>query len=59
MDLKMTQIVACPWDGDTGRTYSIIALDKQGRVWRYDAKCAGWIAWHMKPVDTSCRGPRR
>ncbi len=50
--LRMKQILAAHWDGATGRTYSLIALSEDGKVYRYDAKCEGWYAWSMK--DATC-----
>jgi hypothetical protein len=44
----MQQVLALPWDGNTGRTYSVLGLAKDGRVYRYDLSCGGWIPWSMK-----------
>jgi hypothetical protein len=46
-NLKMKQILAAPWDGATGRTYSIFALGRDGVVYRFDGKCTGWIPQNM------------
>jgi hypothetical protein len=45
--VRMTQIAVAPWQGDKGMTYSILALSEDGAVYRYDAKCTGWIPWNM------------
>ena len=40
---KIVQIISCPWDADNGkRTYSIVALGEDGRVYRYAAGQASW-----------------
>jgi hypothetical protein len=47
-ELRMQQVLALPWDGNTGRTYSVLGLAKDGTVYRYDLSCGGWIPWSMK-----------
>jgi len=54
--IRMVQIVAAHW-GSSPLSYSVIGLDTQGRVWRYDGKCSGWIPWNMEPAI--CEQPHR
>lgn len=49
----MKQILAAQFEGGTGLTYSVLALGEDGAVYRYDAKCEGWIRWSMK--QAGCR----
>lgn len=51
--LRFKQILAAQWEGDTGMTYSVLALSEDGKVYRYDPKCEGWIPWPDQ--ETSCR----
>ena len=51
--LKFKQIISAEWEGNYGQTYSIIALSEDGRVYRYDAKCEGWIPWSMD--EATCK----
>ena len=58
--LKMVQILAAPFGGTAGMTYSTLGLDADGQVWRYDLKRRGWVAYVMTPVDPAvCDGHRR
>lgn len=57
-ELTFAEIHIAPWDGANGlRSYSVIGLTKEGKVYRYDAKCDGWIPWSMTLAD--CGGHRR
>lgn len=47
-ELRMQQIIALPWDGDRGRTCSVLALSTEGKVYRYDPICDDWIPWGMQ-----------
>ncbi len=58
MPLKFQQIVVAPWQGDNGMTYSVIGLEQDGRVYRYDAKCDGWIPWSNE-LATTCKVPHK
>lgn len=51
--LKFKQLVIAQWEGETGMTYSTLALGEDGYVYRYDPKCQGWIQWSM--VEATCR----
>jgi len=57
--LRFRQIVSAAWRGaDTGRlSYSILGLELDGSVWRYDVKCQGWIPYSM--VVAPCEQHRR
>lgn len=52
-EVRMSQILAAQWQGDSGLSYSIFALGVDGAVYRYDPKCEGWIRWPM--VEAGCR----
>lgn len=44
--LRFAQITVANWHDDDGRLhYSTLALGIDGRVYRYDAACNGWVAW--------------
>lgn len=48
-ELKAAQIIVAPFQKVGGPlSYSIIALGVDGRVYRYDPKCEGWLPWSMK-----------
>lgn len=56
--LRFKQIEVAPWDDDDGRRhYSTLALGQDGRVYRYDAQCNGWIAWSDRLA--TCGGHKR
>lgn len=58
--LRMKQIVIAPWQGsDGGMTYSTLGLGEDGKVYRYDAACEGWIQYHMKDAECGIHGHRR
>lgn len=42
-EVKFTQLVVAPWDGDNGRrTYSMFALGDDGKVYRHDRSKGAW-----------------
>ncbi len=51
MKIRMTQILAAPWDGHAGRTYSLIGLSDKDVVYRYDNACNGWVPYNMDRSD--------
>lgn len=57
--IRMKQIVIAPWDGNTGLTYSTLALGEDGYVYRYDVGCNGWIRYSMKEAECGLEGHRR
>ena len=57
--IKMSQIAIAPWEGTNGLTYSTLALGKDGVVYRYDAACEGWVAYHMEPAKCGLHGHKR
>ena len=61
MKLKMVQIQIAQFQTDDNPlTYSTLGLDDKGRVWRYDPRCGGWVAYKMEPVSSDvCDGHRR
>ncbi len=46
-EVRFSQILAAPFATDAGASYSLIGLTPDGRVFRYDPKCEGWIPWPM------------
>ena len=46
--VRMKQIVVAPFTTERGSSYSTLGLGTDGKVYRYDPKCEGWIAWPMK-----------
>ena len=47
-DLKVKQIVVAPFQVLGGPlSYSVLALGTDGKVYRYDPKCRGWLPWSM------------
>ena len=40
---KFKQVIVAQWEGDTGNTYSTFALSEDGRVYRFDVGCQGWL----------------
>ena len=58
--MKMISLHIAQWEGDNGLSYSTLSIDNQGKVWRYDPKCQGWVGYIMKPVaKDTCGGHRR
>ena len=55
--IKFVQVVIAPFDGASGRTYSTLALGRDGNVYRFDVGCQGWIM--MPAVKAGCKGHRR
>ncbi len=48
-EIEMKQIAIAPWDGSNGgRTYSVFGLGEDGKVYRFDGKCTGWIPQNMR-----------
>lgn len=57
-DLHFIEVHIAPWEGANGRrSYSVIGLTGEGRVYRYDAACDGWVPWSMRIV-TECEHKR-
>lgn len=56
--LRFTQIVVANWHDENKRMhYSTLALGIDGRVYRYDAQCNGWIVWSDRLA--TCGGHKR
>jgi hypothetical protein len=56
--IRMQTIVVAPFTGATGTlTYSTLGLSTDGRVYRYDPPCQGWIPWEM--VAVTCAGTHK
>lgn len=55
--LKFQQIIAGHFLSSNMETYNgshvILGLSEDGKVYRYDAHCEGWIPWPM--VAVTCR----
>ena len=51
--IRFKQLVIAPWEGENGMTYSTLALGEDGKVYRYDPQCEGWIPWPDKIAN--CR----
>jgi hypothetical protein len=49
-EVRFKQILAAQWTGATNgvQSYSMLGLSEDGRVFRYDPLCEGWIPWSMK-----------
>ena len=46
--LKMKQIISGQFISQDGSgSYCVIGLSEEGKVYRYDANCRGWIEWNM------------
>ena len=56
--MTFTQIEVAPFSTERGKqSYSVLALGKDGNVYRYDPKCEGWIKWPNKIAG--CRDEHR
>ena len=48
-ELRMKEIIPVQWEGDERLlTYSLYGLSKDGKLYRMDGKCTGWIPQNMK-----------
>lgn len=56
-ELKVKSLHIAQWDSPKGRTYSTLAVGTDGKVYRYDPKCEGWIAWSMKIAGCRAKHP--
>lgn len=45
--LQIVQLLAAPWDGVRGQTYSLYGLDDRGAVYRYLASQERWEKLNM------------
>jgi hypothetical protein len=52
-EVRFKQIIVGQFTSDRGGGYSTLGLSEDGRVYRYDPHCEGWIPWPMKVA--SCR----
>jgi hypothetical protein len=52
-EVRFKQLLAGQFSTDGGISYSLIGLSEDGRVFRYDPKCSGWIPWPMTIAE--CR----
>lgn len=52
-EVRFAQILAAPFATDAGASYSLVGLTHDGRVFRFDPKCQGWIPWPMAIAE--CR----
>lgn len=50
--LRMTQILVGQWVNtfQGGESFSVIGLDADGKVYRYDIGREGWVAWSMREI---------
>lgn len=46
-ELVLQQIVAAPFTSAGIQSYSVLGLSNDGKVYRYDPKCLGWVPWSM------------
>ena len=46
--VKIVQLIAPQWDGQTGRTYTLHGLDAKGIVYRFSGPKKRWIPYPMK-----------
>lgn len=52
-EVRFKQLLAGQFSTADGMSYSLIGLSEDGRVFRYDPKCEGWIQWPMTVAE--CR----
>jgi len=57
--IKMQQILAAPFNGTGGLTYSMFGLGRDGVVYRYDTQCEGWIPWPNKIANCRSKHPNK
>jgi|SRR5580692_4614868 hypothetical protein len=50
-EVKMQQLYIAPWGRDGDVSYSVIGLSVEGKVYRWDGKCTGWIPWNMHEAE--------
>lgn len=48
-ELRVKQLIVAPFQVKDGPlTYSTLAVGEDGKAYRYDPKCSGWLPWSMK-----------
>ena len=50
-ELKMQQLYIAPWGRNGDLSYSVFGLTTEGKVYRWDGKCTGWIPWNMHEAE--------
>ncbi len=47
--LRVKQLLVAPFQSVGGPlSYSVLALGEDGKVYRYDPRCKGWLPWSME-----------
>jgi len=50
VSLRMVQITTGQWRGESGGlNFSVIGLDDQGDVYRFETSAGGWVKYPMVP----------
>lgn len=52
--LRMKQIMTAPWGTQGNLSYSTFGLSSDGKVYRYDPECEGWLPNAMVEAGASC-----
>ena len=58
-EVRMQQIVVGQWASDMTESYSVIGMDTEGNVYRYDVRDAGWVPWSMEVLEPIVETRRR
>jgi hypothetical protein len=52
-EVRFVDIKVAPWDGVSGRTYSLIGLSDEGKVYRFEMGAGRWVGYNMESLEVT------